>query len=214
MCNLYSLTKGQAAIRQFFRVGRDLTGNLPPMPAVYPDMLAPIVRADADGDRQLEMMRWGMPCPPQYTSPFVTNIRNTKSPHWRRWLGPENRCLVPATSFCEWTDSLPKVTHWFALSDDRPLFAFAGLWCAWHGVRGTKAHPVEGDHQLYGFLTCESNETVRPIHARAMPVILTTEEEFEVWLSAPAKEAMTLQRPLPNEMLSIVASGLKADAGE
>jgi len=33
MCNLYSLTKSQAAIREWIRAMRDTTGNLPPMPA-------------------------------------------------------------------------------------------------------------------------------------------------------------------------------------
>jgi hypothetical protein len=33
------------------------------------------------------------------------------------WLKAEWRCLVPATSFCEWTDSRPKVTHWFAIDE-------------------------------------------------------------------------------------------------
>jgi putative SOS response-associated peptidase YedK len=33
--------------------------------------------------------------------PPVTNIRNTSSPHWRGWLKPENRCLVPFNSFAE-----------------------------------------------------------------------------------------------------------------
>jgi hypothetical protein len=32
MCNLYSITKGQAAIIAFTRAKRDLTGSLPPMP--------------------------------------------------------------------------------------------------------------------------------------------------------------------------------------
>jgi hypothetical protein len=41
---------------------------------------------------------------------------------WRGWLKAEWRCLVPPTSFCEWTDSRPKVTHWFALDESRPLF--------------------------------------------------------------------------------------------
>jgi hypothetical protein len=44
MCNLYSITKGQAAIIAFTRAMRDLTGNLPPMPGVFPDYAAPIVR--------------------------------------------------------------------------------------------------------------------------------------------------------------------------
>jgi hypothetical protein len=48
------------------------------------------------------MMRWGMPPPPRSFGPPVTNIRNTSSPHWRGWLKPENRCLVPFNSFAEY----------------------------------------------------------------------------------------------------------------
>ena len=37
------------------------------------------------------------------------------SPHWRSWLGPKNRCLVPFTSFCEYADTKPRKTPtWFA----------------------------------------------------------------------------------------------------
>jgi putative SOS response-associated peptidase YedK len=62
MCNLYSITKAQDAMRALFRVSRELTGNLPPMPGVFPDFPAPIVRM-ADGARELTMARWGMPSP-------------------------------------------------------------------------------------------------------------------------------------------------------
>ena len=59
MCNLYSLTKGQAAIRDWFRAGHDRTGNLPLFPGIFPDQSAPIVRNAADGERELVMARWG-----------------------------------------------------------------------------------------------------------------------------------------------------------
>jgi putative SOS response-associated peptidase YedK len=127
MCNLYSITRGQEAIRRLFQVARDLTGNLPALPAVYPDTMAPVVRVAHDGERELTMMRWGFPPPPNRKVP-VTNVRNVKSPYWRLWLKTEWRCLVPATSFCEWSAGRPKVTHWFALGESRPLFAFAGIW--------------------------------------------------------------------------------------
>jgi putative SOS response-associated peptidase YedK len=210
MCNLYSVTKGQAAIVALIRAMRDRTGNLASMPAVFPDMMAPVVRTAADGIRELAMLRWGFPPPPNLGKAPVTNVRNTKSPYWRGWLKPEFRCLVPATSFCEWTDSRPKVPHWFALDEDRPLFFFAGIWRPWTGERKGQA----GEHLLFSFLTCEANEIVRPIHAKAMPVMLTTPEEFEVWLLAPVEEALALQRPLPSEALKIVATGARSDGAE
>jgi putative SOS response-associated peptidase YedK len=212
MCNLYSLTKGQAAIREWFRARHDRTGNLPLFPGIFPDHLAPIVRASADDERELVMARWGMPGPPQYGGAPVTNIRNLESPHWRGWLARDNRCLVPATSFCEYADTKPRKTPiWFALSEDRPLFAFAGLWTRWRGVRGPKSAPVAGEHQVFGFLTTEANATIAPIHSKAMPVILTTPDEFELWLEGDALDALALQRPLPDEALRIVAKGEKED---
>jgi hypothetical protein len=71
------------------------------MPGVFPDYPAPVVR-NAGTERELTMMRWGMPPPPRTGGPPVTNIRNTSSPHWRGWLKAENRCLVPANSFAEY----------------------------------------------------------------------------------------------------------------
>ncbi len=212
MCNLYSLTKGQSAIRDLFRVKHDRTGNLPLFPSIFPDQLAPIVRRGPDGERELVTARWGMPGPPQFGGQPVTNIRNVNSPHWRGWLGKNRRCIVPATSFCEYADTKPRKTlTWFALGEDRPLFAFAGLWTPWRGIRGPKSAPVEGDHELYGFLTTEANAVVAPIHPKAMPVILTTPEEADHWLESDTPAALTLQRPLPDDALHIVAKGEKDD---
>jgi putative SOS response-associated peptidase YedK len=110
MCNLYSITKGQAAIIALTRAMRDITGNLPPMPGVFPDYPAPVVRNAADGVLELAMARWGMPGPPAFGGAPITKIRNVKSPHWRAWLKPEHRCVVPWTSFCECADTKPRKT--------------------------------------------------------------------------------------------------------
>jgi putative SOS response-associated peptidase YedK len=70
---------------------------------------------------------------------------------------------------------------------------------------------VERQHELFGFLTTDANAEVGAIHPKAMPVILTTEDEVEQWMTAPAQEALRLQRPLPDGALKIVMTGEKED---
>ena len=200
-------------MRRLARTMRDSLGNQLRLPAIFPDQLAPVIRLDANGERTLDRLRWGFPRLLKLSAAGaagnrpVTNVRKYASSYWRGWLKPGFRCLVPATSFCEYTDSQPKVPHWFALGDDRPLFAFAGIWRPWTGERKKETR----EHLLFSFLTTESNDIVRPIHAKAMPVILTTAAEFDAWLSAEPDEALKLQRPLPADRLKIVAKGERKD---
>ncbi|WP_236641542.1 SOS response-associated peptidase [Paracoccus aeridis] len=215
ICNLYNLTTNQQAIRDLVRITRDSIGNLEPSIDVYPDRPAPVIRNTENGP-ELARLTWGMPTPPQFLKApgapdtGVTNIRNTSSPHWRRWLGVESRCVVPATAFSEYGQQPDPVTrrkplHWFALDETQPVFFFAGIWTTWHGTRGSNRTPREGRHELFAFLTTEPNGVVEPIHPKAMPVILTTQDEVEIWLSADWSDAKLLQRPLPDALLSEVA---------
>jgi putative SOS response-associated peptidase YedK len=218
MCNLYSLTKGQQAIRELARAMTDRTGNLPPLPGIFPDYAAPMVRNQPAG-RELTMARWGMPSPAfalkgRNSDPGVTNVRNAKSPHWRRWLGIENRCVVPFTSFAE-HEALPNGSRppvWFAFDETRPLAFFAGIWTRWTSVR--KVKEGESTNDVFAFLTTEANKEVGAVHPKAMPVILATQEEIDIWMTAPAEEALKLQRPLPDGALMIVAKGQRQDGLE
>jgi len=216
MCNLYSITSPMDAMIAFGKVAKHSVGNMEPKGGVFPDYLAPIIRNSAEG-RELVLARWGMPSPQfalqgKKTDPGVTNIRNAASPHWRRWLGVDNRCVVPWTSFSEPELQVDgsRPPAWFAFDESRPLAWFAGIHVpGWKSIRKVKEGEVIAD--LYGFLTTEPNAEVGAIHPKAMPVILTTQDEVDQWMTAPAAEALKLQRPLPDGSLRIVARGAKSD---
>ncbi len=217
MCNLYNITTTRDAVMAFTKAFTDKAGWNQPSLDVYPGTLAPIVRVGADGNREIAGCTWGMPTPPAFIKgkydPGVTNIRNVNSPHWRRWLGPSSRCIVPFTSFAE-PDPDSKVeggrvpNAWFAQNPDRPLMAFAGFWTPWKGVK--KVRDGEREFELYGFLTTAPNAVVAPIHQKAMPAILTTPEEVDLWLAGEWNEVKHLQRPLPDDMLILVEPPAKS----
>lgn len=236
MCNLYSHTRNVEAMRKLFAPFDDGGVNMPILPGIFPDYAAPIIRNEGGGPR-LAMTRWGMPSSKQaiYQAATrradklrdkgkdvdfnellrvepdsgTTNVRNTTSAHWKRWLGVESRCLVPFTSFSEF-DHGSKQDIWFAFGGERPTAFFAGIWTPqWESVRKIKTGMEIAD--LYAFLTTEPNAEVGPIHPKAMPVIFTTPEECETWMTAPWERARALQRPLQDGMLEIVARGGKKD---
>ena len=170
MCNLYSITTNQAAIIALFRVVNRYLG-LAPMPGVFPDYQAPIVRNGAEG-RELATARWGMPSSAKALMDATkkraeklqakgksvdfkellrmepdggtTNIRNVKSKHWTRWLGAENRCVVPFNSFSEFNKA-EGGDIWFALDESRSLACFAGIWTNWTSVRKVKEGETTND---------------------------------------------------------------------
>lgn len=111
----------------------------------------------------------------------------------------------PLNSFAEFNKSKGG-NVWFAQSEQRPLAFFAGIWVdKWTSVRTVKESQVTAD--FYAFLTTEPNKEVGEVHPKAMPVILTNDEERDAWLKALWEEAQELQRPLVDGALEIVAKG-------
>ena len=95
----------------------------------------------------------------------------------------------------------------FVAEESRPLAVFAGIWTS---VR--KVKEGETTNALFGFLTTEPNAEVGAVHPKAMPVILTTPDEMEKWMTAPVADPLKRQRPLGDGALRVVARGVKKDS--
>lgn len=212
MCNLYSLTKSKEAIARLFRVPHNRTADFSPLPAIFPGHMAPVVRVTADGDRELLPLSWGFVLLQQGKAPRrVTNVRDDKirsSSFWRDSF-EARRCLVPATSFCEPKDIRPATWHWFALSGDdpRPLFAFPGVWRRWKGPLKKDGPPVAID--VFAFMTTTPNALVSTINHERMPVLLSSQEQFDIWLHGTADDAFALAAPFDPTRMRMVQHGFE-----
>ncbi len=218
MCNIYSMVSNVEAIRALANV-LNLSANaanLGDLPGIYANGFGPIVRNTAAG-RELAMSRWGMPSNPdnlvgkKYDN-GVQNVRHHWIDHWSPYLGVDNRCVVPWTSFSEPDQAnATGVFHWFALDQERPLAFFGGLWTPkWTSVRKVKDGETTDD--LYAFFTTKPNEEVKAYHPKAMPVILRTPEEVDSWLTEPWDVLKKkLIKSLPDGTLKVVGRARKKD---
>jgi putative SOS response-associated peptidase YedK len=213
VCNLYSLNKKRDMVARFFRVSHNRSAAFEPVSAIFPGHIAPVVRHSADGEREIALMSWGFVLPQNdRAARRVTNVRDDKIFESRFWRGSfeERRCLVPASSFCEPRgDVKPATWHWFGLRgrDERPLFAFPGIWRRYQGP--LKKDGPKVDIEVYAFLTTTPNKLVATINHERMPVLLTGDEEFAAWLSGAPEEALTLAREYPPAQMRIVQEGFK-----
>ena len=129
----------------------------------------------------------------QFEAKFPTFNARVETMHekklWPDLLRKGQRCLLPIDSFYEWPvkgKGLPPVEIFVK---GREPYALAGLWSRY----------FEGNETRYSFttFTTDANEFMKPIHEKAMPVILSDIDEQKLWLTA-GDEA--LLRPYEGEM--------------
>lgn len=197
MCGRYVLGNAQG-FSERFRLQRPLEGFLPHFNAV-PTQALPVILADG-GERQAELMRWGLVFPwakdkPGAPQPFNARAETlAEKPAFRR-LVARQRCLVAANGFYEWQKVGGAKRPLYFRVRDEPLFAFAGIY-----ERATDEAGLE--FGSYAVLTTRPNELLAQVHNR-MPVILHPDDE-EDWLDPDLTEPAALERfyaPFPAEAM-------------
>ena len=209
------MTSNHEAIARLFKVSHNRASSIVPQPAIFPGGNAPVVRRAQDGDRELAMLSWGFVLNMKGKAPKrITNFRDDKltSLFWSASFR-ERRCLVPVTSFSEPKGKKPAIWHWFALGQERPPFAFAGIWRSYKGPIRKDGEAVEID--TYAFMTTKPNELVATIHPSRMPVMLIGEEALDQWLEGSTDDALELVQSFPADQMAIVqADTEKKDLGD
>jgi putative SOS response-associated peptidase YedK len=173
MCNAYALNIPPESLADAFLqkviawYWPDPMPNFAPMDEVRPTDLAPVVTATSDGGAGLERLKWGL-LPSQPKRPPVINFRSEgRAFH-------SGRCLVPASSFFEFTGTKYPKTRWRFSRTDGDWFCFAGF------IGGA------GEDRRFTLLTTSPGPDIAPIHDR-QPVVVER-DGWAGWLrGAPAE---------------------------
>ncbi|MES2033233.1 MAG: SOS response-associated peptidase [Pseudomonadota bacterium] len=175
MCNNYALHVPLFGLRDAFEASidhwiADLSApNLAPSDDIRPTDLAPVVLQRPDGVA-LTRLKWGL-VPQQPKRPPVINFRSEGRAFER------GRCLIPASSFFEFTGTKTPMTRWRFTRTDGDWFCIAGL------------ESGGGDDQRFTMLTCAPGPDIAPIHDRQ--IVVLDRDGWAKWMGgAPAAELL------------------------
>ena len=199
MCGRYVVAYDPETLVSGFSVTRVVP--FPKRWNVAPQSAVPVVRETKEGERVLELLRWGL-VPSWAKDPAIGHkLNNARAeglfdkPSFRQ-AARRRRCLLPASGFYEWQAVPGGKQPWYVSARDAPFIAMAGLFEAWR--------PSEDAEWALTccVITTAANSLMAPIHDR-MPLILP-QARWATWLSRDLTDPLELApllAPAPAEGL-------------
>ena len=195
MCGRYALHAHPDVVALQF--GLAVAPQLRPRYNIAPTQEAPVIRIDAQQNRALVLLRWGL-VPSWSKDPAIgSRMINARAetaaekPAFRNAFR-HRRCLVPADGYYEWKlEAGRKQPYLLQLASGGP-FGMAGLWESWRSLEGEVI-------ESYAILTTDAAGAARQVHDR-MPVIVA-QREYGSWLSGT--EPGALLRPSPGAQFTL-----------
>jgi putative SOS response-associated peptidase YedK len=190
MCGRYRRKSDKQRIADAFDVTAGIEElDLGPEEDIAPGSMQPVVSINSDGQRQLELMRWGFKLPDR----LLFNARSEGIETSRFWKDAflKGRVIVPADAIFEWKQmpkGQKKQKYEITLPGQEP-FGMAGLWKLW---KNPKTNQWE---RTFAVITGESNELMQPIHDR-MTTFLEPRDYVE-YLEPSERPPLHLLRILP-----------------
>ena len=200
MCGRARLSSDISEIKIAFGIPPERPApNFPPSWNVAPTDSLPIVRFNPkEGQRSLDMMRWGLI--PYWAKDIKVGFANInakaegieKKPAFGKAF-ERRRCLVPVDNFYEWKKTAAGKQPYALALVDRGIMALAGLWENWRSPAGEWV-------RSFAIVTTTPNELCAEIHNR-MPVVLKP-EAWPAWLGeepADERHLKALLGPYPSD---------------
>lgn len=210
MCGRYELHAHPAAIALAF--GLQELPSIAPRYNIAPMTDVPVVRTNAEGERELVMLRWGL-VPRAAKDPAIggkiINARGETVAERAAFRMPyrRHRCLLPASGFYEWLtlarDEHVRKQPLHITMQDGALFALAGLYERWLGRDGQVLDTCT-------ILTTPANALLRSLHDR-MPVIIAP-DDYARWLDPHSAEVGDLIKAFPAERMTCHPVSMRVNA--
>jgi len=196
MCGRYASYLPPEAIARLFGTVNPLP-NLRPTWNLAPTNDAPVVRLAANGERHLDVLKWGLV--PYFTKdlkkarkPINARSETVATSGMFKAAFTKRRCLVPAPAYYEWRDDPEGKTLFAVARVDSDPVVFAGIWEDWRSPDGEELH-------TFSTITTDVNRQLAAIQDR-MPVILE-KTDWPLWLGEVEGDVSALLRPLPEGVL-------------
>jgi putative SOS response-associated peptidase YedK len=191
MCGRYRRRSDKQRIAEAFQANVGLEElYLDPEDDIAPGSIQPVVLINQDGERHIELMRWGF----KLRDRLLYNARSEGIERAKFWKESfkKRRCIVPADSFFEWekvkTGKKPK--YEFAVAGRQP-FGMAGLWAPWKNPKTDEWEPT------FAIMTGDANAVMQPVHNR-QPTILEP-RDYSEYLAEGDRPPAHLLRILPDD---------------
>jgi putative SOS response-associated peptidase YedK len=186
MCGRYNLKATGPELLAAFEIAYDAEKfiDLGPRYNIYPTQVVPAVRRDS-GERAACLLRWGL-VPPwakdlkyggRTTIARADTVADLNS---YRAAFKSRRCLIPATGWYEWQETVKPKQPFNIRRRDEGVLAFAGLWESWRG------DPAQPPVETFTIITTEAAPALSYIHHR-MPVVLSP-KDYDLWLDPRVSE--------------------------
>jgi putative SOS response-associated peptidase YedK len=198
MCGRYASFLPAEALARIFSTVNPLP-NLAPTWNMAPTKDAPVVRLHSNGERHLDVLKWGLlphftKDPKKARKPINARSETIANSGMFRAAFAQRRCLVPAPAYYEWRDDPDGKTPFAVARVDGDPVAFGGIWEMWKSPDGELL-------QTFATITTDANRQLAAIQDR-MPVIIER-EDWPVWLGETEGDPGPLLRPLAEDVLRV-----------